>query len=239
MARYGPCKTLQTAWWRQSAPEAGPSGDSQRVRGRPTGCWNRKRLVFGERRLEAARFLGWETIPARVIEIERIVDGEYAENEMRKAFTQSERIAIGKAVEGELGNRQGQRTDQPGENIPKVEPGKRAADLAAEKAGFGNRRTYEAAKKVVEQAAAEVVAKMDCGDLSISAAAVIADQPEAEQKRIAGLPEKERKAEVATLEGRFEPRPGALAAACGGGGGRLYRSTARREPLSLQRVTRR
>jgi len=136
--------------------------------------------TFGERRLEAARILNWKKIEARIIDIPRIVEGEYAENEMRKDFTKRERIAIGKAVEGELGERRGKDNRQ---NVDELK-GERSDDVAAKKAGFGNRSTHRAAKKVVEKAAEEVVAEMDAGKLSVSAAAVIADQPEGEQRRV-------------------------------------------------------
>jgi hypothetical protein len=66
--------------------------------------------------------------------------------------------------------------------------GRRSDELAAEKAGFGNRTTYEQAKKVVEKAVDEVLDQMDCGDLSISAAAVIAQQPPERQIKIAQIP---------------------------------------------------
>src|SRR5262245_26577719 len=115
-------------------------------------------LIFGERRLRAVRdILGRHEILAREIDLEEIVLGEHAENELRKDFTPSERVEIGKKIEAWLGNRSGQRTDlQPRENFPEVK-GKRTNDIAAERAGFGNRRTYEQAKKVAEQGASELI----------------------------------------------------------------------------------
>ena len=64
-------------------------------------------LVCGERRIHAARLLGWQEIPARIVDIDAIVLGEHAENELRKDFTVSERVAIGRAVEESLGERRG------------------------------------------------------------------------------------------------------------------------------------
>lgn len=53
--------------------------------------------------------------------------------------TCTERVAIGEAIEAELGNRQGQRTDmEPVENFPQVALGEKTRDLAAKAAGFGN-----------------------------------------------------------------------------------------------------
>ena len=148
------------------------------------------RLICGERRLVAVRdILGWKTIPVIVLEVSSIVEGEYAENEIRKDFTPSERVAIGKAIEAEIGRRQGQRTDKelPPE-LAEVTPGVETREVAAKRAGFGGHTTYEQAKKVVEKAVDEVVAQMDAGDLSISAAAVIADQPPEAQREIVQMP---------------------------------------------------
>jgi hypothetical protein len=203
----------------------------------PIGVTEESVLVFGERRLKAFQeVLRRETIPARVVHVRSITAGEYAENELRKDFTSSERVAIGKALEAELGDRQGQRTDielrrncdevAPGlekgdfaatelrenfpevpasagqghrteielpENIPEVEPGVETREFAAKKAGFGNYKTYEQAKKVVDQGAPELVAAMDAGDVSISAASVIATQAPERQAEIVKTPRELRR----------------------------------------------
>jgi ParB family chromosome partitioning protein len=52
------------------------------------------RLIAGMRRLEAAKLLGWKTIPVRVVALDRLVEGEFAENALRKDFTLSEIAAI-------------------------------------------------------------------------------------------------------------------------------------------------
>ena len=56
-------------------------------------------LVAGERRLRAAQMLGWESIPATVVDLDSIVRGEHAENTHRKDFTLSEAVAIAEALE--------------------------------------------------------------------------------------------------------------------------------------------
>lgn len=168
-------------------------------------------LICGERRLLAMRdVLRWTSIPAIVLQASSIVESEYAENEIRKDFTPSERVAIAKALEAEIGNRQGQRTDrQPLDNCPEVTAGTQTRELVASKAGFDSYKTYERAKKVVEKAVDEVVAQMDAGDLSISAAAVIAEQPTERQREIAQLPEGEKKAAVRKLRRKDLPSPAA------------------------------
>lgn len=198
----------------------------------PIGITEDSVLVFGERRLLAVRdVLRQETIQARVVRVRSITAGEYAENEVRKDFTPSERVAIGKTLEAEIGGRQGSRTDlelprkcaevEQGaevgshagtklrENFPEVQAGARTAEIAARKAGFGNRKTYEQAKKVVEKAVDAVLAQMDAGELSISAAAVIAEQPPDRQVAIAQLPKEEKRAEVRKLRRQDLPAPAA------------------------------
>ncbi len=156
----------------------------------PVGITEENLLVFGERRLRAVRdVLKQATIAARIVRVSSILAGEYAENEIRKDFTPSERVAIGKAIEAEIGSRQGQRTDQElVGNCPQVATGVKTREIAAAKAGFDSPRTYERAKKVVEKAVDEVLAQMDSGDLSISAAAVIADQVPEAQREIVQMP---------------------------------------------------
>lgn len=56
-------------------------------------------LVAGERRIRAALMLGWETIPATVVDIESIARGEHDENACRKDFTPSEAVSIAQALE--------------------------------------------------------------------------------------------------------------------------------------------
>jgi len=147
-------------------------------------------LICGERRLLAMRdILGWKAIPVIVLEVPSMVEGEYAENEIRKNFTPSERVAIGRSIEAEIGKRQGQRTDKGlPVNCAEVKPGVETREVAAAKAGFDSASTYERAKRVVEKAVDEVVAQMDTGDLSISAAALIAEQPPEAQREIVQMP---------------------------------------------------
>lgn len=151
----------------------------------PIGVDSSYRLVFGERRLRACQALGWEKIPARTVHLDSILKGELAENEFRKDFTHSERVAIGEAIEAELQGRNGVRHDtQPAmENFPQVAGPTR--DLAAKAAGFGNGKTYEQAKKVTNEAAPELVQAMDEGRASVSAAASLLGLPKDQQASVA------------------------------------------------------
>lgn len=146
-------------------------------------------LVFGGRRLMAARSLGWTEIEARVIDCDAL-QAEHDENEIRKSFTVTERLAIAQRIAERLcppgGTRQGQRTDLGtcGNISTSDEAGQKTRDIAAAKAGLGSGKTLEAAQKVVEHGAPELVEAMDAGKVSIHAAAAIASLPKPDQSRI-------------------------------------------------------
>ncbi|MGC8793982.1 MAG: ParB/RepB/Spo0J family partition protein [Bryobacteraceae bacterium] len=162
----------------------------------PIGLTEDYRLVFGQRRLLAVRdILRWLTIPARVVRVSSLLAAEHDENEFSKSFTASERAAIGKALEAELGERRGRHNP---DNCPEFH-GTETRELAAQKAGFDSYKTYERAKKVIEQGAPELVAAMDAGEISISAAAVIAQEPPEEQRKMVELPAELRRQIVRQL----------------------------------------
>jgi N6-adenosine-specific RNA methylase IME4 len=171
----------------------------------PIGIDGAGQLVFGERRLRAVRdVLGWSEIEARTVNVTSLVEGEHDENEVRKDFTPSERVAIARAIEDALGKRQGKRTDraaetsgqaellaEPPQDFAEVRPGQETRDFAARKAGFGNRETARQAASVVDKGAPELVEAMDAGTVSVSAAADVASLPKEEQAEIVAKGEKE------------------------------------------------
>jgi ParB-like chromosome segregation protein Spo0J len=164
--------------------------DSIREQGllQPIGITASFDLVFGERRIEAYRLLGRDTIPARVVNVPSIAIGEHDENELRKEFTPSERVAILQAI--------GRKPEgRPGENQQDLA----SSPDAARAAGFGNKETARQAAAVVNTGTPELVEAMDKGEISIDAAAQIAKQPAEEQKRVVALPPRERKTEVRTM----------------------------------------
>lgn len=152
----------------------------------PIGIDSNYRLVFGERRLRACLSLGWEKIPARTVHLDSILKGELAENEFRKDFTHSERVAIGEAIEVELTGRVGNPNlkDSIPENLPELPKGD-TRDIAAKAAGFGNGKTYEQAKRVTNEAAPELVQAMDEGRASVSAASALLSLPKEKQAKVA------------------------------------------------------
>ena len=142
-------------------------------------------LVCGERRCAVRDLLKRDFIKATVVDIESIASGEFAENEIRKQFTASERVAIAAAVKAEAGERRGgnpnRRVETERDKSPICEPGKRTAELAAKQAGFSSRKSLERAERVVELGTPELVAAMDEGRVSSHGAAQIAELPEEEQ----------------------------------------------------------
>jgi ParB-like chromosome segregation protein Spo0J len=56
------------------------------------------RLIAGFRRLQACKRLGWKKVPVRLLDLQRVVAGEFAENVFRKDFTLSEIAAIAKEL---------------------------------------------------------------------------------------------------------------------------------------------
>lgn len=147
---------------------------------------SRNELIAGERRLRACRdLLGWTEIDVRVLDVENLLLAEHDENECRKGFTTSERVAIARAIEDEIGRRQGKRTDKalPG-NCPEVPKGAETREVAAKKAGLGNSRNLGRAETVVDHGTPALVEAMDKGEVSVSAAAAVATLPEAEQEEV-------------------------------------------------------
>lgn len=127
------------------------------------------RLLAGERRLAAARLLGWATIPVHVAagldDAVRALKAERDENTCRKPFAVSEAIALGrdlerllaeearrrqrsgKSVDGCAGGRG--RKKNPGASCPGVSG--KTRDQVGAAVGLGG-RTFEKARAVVEAA---------------------------------------------------------------------------------------
>ena len=149
-----------------------------------------RQLVCGERRLRACRdILGWTEIPARVFDIERIVDAEYVENEWRKDLTPSERIAILATMKR-----------KPEGRLSKTSADRPSFDTAAKSMGFASRRVAKRAAAVVRNGVDGLVAAMDGKRISIDAAAILAKEKPEVQERIIALPEAARKQQVRQIE---------------------------------------
>jgi ParB/RepB/Spo0J family partition protein len=58
-----------------------------------------RKLIAGERRLRALKLLGWTKVPVTVVELDKVIHGEVAENVFRQDFRPSEMVAIARALE--------------------------------------------------------------------------------------------------------------------------------------------
>lgn len=123
-------------------------------------------LIAGQRRLEACRELGWETIPVRVIDPIDVIRAEHDENVVRKDFLPSEMVAIAKALEPEERKAAEKRIMEGAKLGPAIRDGKpipvenfhgvggKTRDKVATYVGVSG-RTLEKAAKVIEAAEAE------------------------------------------------------------------------------------
>jgi ParB family chromosome partitioning protein len=74
-----------------------------------------RRLIAGQRRLEACKVLGWETIAVHVARLENILRGECDENVVREDFKPSEKDAIAEALEERERLAAKERAGRPGQ----------------------------------------------------------------------------------------------------------------------------
>jgi len=155
----------------------------------PVGIDENNELVFGERRLLACRdILKWEEIPVRVVNVTSIADGEYAENEIRKDFTLSERAAIFETIERKRRGRQWDNSLDRANNAN-----------AMKMVGFSSRGVGDRVRRVVRDGAPELVDAMEQEEISVDAAYVIASQTKDTQCDIIQLPGKDRQERVRQL----------------------------------------
>jgi ParB-like nuclease domain len=110
----------------------------------------RNRLIAGERRIRAFQFLKRTKIPVTVIDLTKIVHGEFVENTEREDFTLSEAVSIKQAIEPLIKAEAKERIGRPkkGANLAPFKKGK-ARDVVAKRTG----------KKRTSLAKAEVLVK--------------------------------------------------------------------------------
>ena len=179
-------------------PTLGALADSIKEQGllQPIGVTEDNELVFGYRRLMAVQMapLWWREIEARVVNVTSIAAGEFAENEMRKNFTISERVAILETIKRNTVGR-------PKENRKDLFNKTDAAKLA----GFGNPTTAREAKIIVTNGIPELVEAVDNGEIAVFSGALIASQPPEAQQKLMKTTGKQRKNEIKNLRGVRTP----------------------------------
>lgn len=136
------------------------------------------KLVDGQRRIEACKLLGWVDVPVHTVPLSPVemLRAEHDANEIRKAFTPSELVAIGRAIETEVAKQAKERQEatqaKPGERVggetvtpPTGEKGK-TREIVGRAVGVSG-PTYQRAKAVVVAAEedpntfGDLVEKMD------------------------------------------------------------------------------
>lgn len=140
-------------------------------------------LVFGERRLRAAKRIGWTEIEARIVDCDSLM-AERDENQIRKDFTPTEAVAIAMAIQGRMAQRHGsnQHAQRGPGNISGSSDRGESRDIAARAAGLGSGKTLEAAQRVIERGTPELIEAMDKREISIHGADKLARQPAAKQR---------------------------------------------------------
>ena len=112
------------------------------------------KLIWGERKLRAAKQLDWTEIAVNVVDLDDIARGEYAENVHRKDFTPSEAVAIMRTlepIEREAAQKR-MRAGRPSENCSEGKGN--ALDKIAKATGM-HRTTLAKAAAIVDAADAE------------------------------------------------------------------------------------
>ncbi|MHB0800787.1 ParB N-terminal domain-containing protein [Bacillus thuringiensis] len=128
-------------------------------------------LIAGERRLRACKYLNYQQIEVRVMSVrdyEHKLRIEIGENEHRKEFTFSERMAWARELErvesAKARERRGARTDL---NMVENFPPSKVRDVVAVKIGIGSGKQYEKAKFITEHADSSTISKLDNEEISI------------------------------------------------------------------------
>jgi ParB-like chromosome segregation protein Spo0J len=160
---------------------AGPNGQLQ-----PIWVDDQNYLIFGFRRWEAAKLLGWPTISAIRVNPSDPLAAIRDENECRTNLTPIERVELGKMIEAaEAVKARANQTS--GKNLAKGQEVGRSAEKAADAVDW-SRPTYEAAKKVVEHGSEFLKQAMDEGTISVTDAAKVAKEtPDVQRKAVSAV----------------------------------------------------
>ena len=115
-----------------------------------------KKLIAGERRLKAYKELKLKQIPVTKINLKEIIRGEYDENNVRKEFTVSEKVAIWEAME-KLISRNDKGQFQRSESEQRIDkPIKRAA-----KSMGISTDSLSKAKQIIDSGNIKLIEEMD------------------------------------------------------------------------------
>lgn len=126
-------------------------------------------LIAGERRLRACKYLNYQQIEVRVMSVrdyEHKLKIEIGENEHRKEFTFSERMAWARELERIESAKARERMSEGGKGRQNS-VNLRTDDKVSNDIGLGSRDTYRKAKFIAEHADSSTIAKLDNEETSI------------------------------------------------------------------------
>jgi len=126
-------------------------------------------LIAGERRLRACKYLNYQQIEVRVMSVrdyEHKLKIEIGENEHRKEFTFSERMAWARELERVESAKARARMSEGGKGRPNSDT-LRTDDIVGKEVNIGGRDTYRKAKFIAENADSSTIAKLDNEEISI------------------------------------------------------------------------
>ena len=125
-------------------------------------------LVAGERRLRACTLLGWKHVPVTVVDVPDLLRAERDENEVRKAFTPTEAVAIGRVIEEQFREANKERMRAAGKLSAALREAKRRG---TETQGLENFQTLEASRAITRDDTAAAVGM--CGHTYYAAKKVV------------------------------------------------------------------
>ncbi len=161
-------------------------------------------LVFGEKRLHAFEILGKETIPVWRLFLPDLINGNYNKDELCRRFALSERVAISLSTKKLLKKYKEQPNDSSHQqNFIKITGG--TDDFIANSLNFGNRETYNQAKKVFEFGSPELIDAVDQKRVAVSSATLLMKLPFSEQSQILADSNKAVKAAISLLRKHQSP----------------------------------
>jgi hypothetical protein len=137
---------------------------------KPIGVTPENELIWGQRTLLACRdILGWDTIPANVIDVPSIAHGRLIEWSYNKQLLPSEMVALIRAVTNfEHGGDRRSDQVQKSENVTVKE--------ACKRVGISH-DTFYRARKVCQDGSPELIEAMDEGRLSVNQAHKLLEEP--------------------------------------------------------------
>lgn len=155
----------------------------------PIGVTPGLNLIWGHRRLEAVKRLGWETVPAVVVDAANPLALELMENTCRHELPISDRALAAAEVIRQMEERRGKPTSGKliVANWPQLERGEKTREYAARLTGFRSASTLRRAIAVAESGDGDLIDCMDDGSASIAACAEAVDLGRDAQVGLVGL----------------------------------------------------